>query len=108
MSSKTEVLEQDIRQIESKLKNIVEEHEALRMGGDLKAIEAWYQCFPIESLRESLEVDWNLPRTKYSLASLKKKSDLRKAHAKTSEEYAEKQRALKIAKIDSILAKMKA
>jgi hypothetical protein len=95
-------LEKKVDELLLDLNAIENEHERYRFGG-VGAVESWINCLPIETLRESLNRQHGMPRTKLALGDLKHKFGLRKLHDVYQSKLEQAEIELNVAKIDKVL-----
>jgi hypothetical protein len=103
-SDNQKVLQKSVRDLDSDLRAITKEHNAYGINGSEEEIEEWFHCLPIESLRESIDFENKVPRTKYSLQDMKRRFALRKTHEKKKDELEKKKSELQVSKIDDLIA----
>jgi hypothetical protein len=99
-------LQKSVRELDADLKTIVKEHDKYGINGTEEEIAQWFQCFPIETLRESIDFENHRPREKYSLQDMKKRFSLRKLHEKKKDALDKAKSDLRIAKIEILLSKI--
>lgn len=100
-------LQKQGRQIASELKILEKEYKKNNFKGDSKLVNAWIESFPIETLRDLINSEKNIPLGKFSLKTLKIKTKLRKQYEKKVEELEKTNYKLYIAKIDQLLDTLK-
>jgi len=87
------------------LQALSEEHDRYCLPAELGS--DWFDCFPIETLMESLDDDVGLERTKYSLHDMHHRFAIKRALIDKREELESKDSELLVANIDSLLEKIK-
>jgi hypothetical protein len=100
-------LRETVEELGLDLQAIADEHDqyCLKASTEDEAIN-WLHSMPIESLSNSLNMEHQRPRSKYSLHDMRHKCALRKLHEKKKEELDRIKIDLSIAMIDSILEKI--
>jgi len=95
-----------VKQATLELQMIEEEHDEYRIDGSIEDIEDWFHSLPIESLRESLNQEYGLPRESYSLKDMLMKFGLQREYDSVQENLTQLKRELYIAKIDCVLSEI--
>ena len=99
-------MNREVKKLARDLDELVDRHNEFRVGGGPQRVIEWFESFPIENLRESLDYDYDKPRQKLTLADLDEKGFIRREHYEKEEqlELAECKRT--IAEIDFLLEKI--
>lgn len=95
-------LTREIRVLTRDINHIIDKHNGYEIGG----VEDWFDCYPIESLRESLNYDHGNRRSKFSLQDFLKKIKLRRQHQEKMDKLEDVSRKQSIAEIDVILERI--
>lgn len=84
---------------------LITEHDFYTFESEAEASK-WFNCFPVETLEESLAVDKGLPRQKASLKDLNLKAKIRKGYYKKKDKLELALIEMNIANIDRILERI--
>ena len=94
-----------VTKLKDSVESIIDEHDVLTFDTEAQALE-WFNCFPIETLSESLDADKGTPRSKPGLKDFKVKHDLRRKYNKSAEELEIAMIKCNMANIDCIIDKI--
>lgn len=100
-------MNREVRRLVEDLDNISDLHNAFKVEGGVDKVIEWFECFPIESLGESLDYDYGYEREKFSLADMHRKCALRREHERKEEELSILEHKRMIAEIDFLMEKIK-
>jgi hypothetical protein len=103
MSKRIRILERKAKELSLDIKAIVEEHDSYKIDGDP---QSWFEKLPIETLYESFEREYGIPRKVPPLPTMIHKFGLRKLHDKTQEELQRVEQELRVARIEDLLGKI--
>jgi hypothetical protein len=95
-----------VKSLERYINNLSEEHERLRLTDEEASEFTSIFNFPIQSLKDSLEIDYEYPKNKYSMCDMLEKFRLKKLHAQKSVELENLKSKANIAKIECLLEKI--
>lgn len=107
LSQQVKKLQRSVNELNLDLEAIQEEHDRYALDVSKDETIDWFHSLPIESLMESLNLDYKNPRTKFSLKDMKHKFALRKLHEQKKSKLEDEKIRLNVAKIDYILSKIK-
>lgn len=99
-------LSKERKELDAVVKNLAKEHNKYGINGTDEEIKRWFDCLPIETLRESIDFENKIPREKYSLQDMKKRFSIRKLHEKKVEDLDRVKQEIRILKIESLLSKI--
>jgi hypothetical protein len=99
-------LNREVKRLARDLDELVDKHNTFRVGGGAQKVIEWFESFPIETLRESLDYDHSKPRKKLTLADLSEKGRVRRAHALKEEQLELAEHRRTAAEIDVLLEKI--
>ena len=94
-----------VKSLSADAEYLINEHDSYSFESN-EAAASWFESLPIETLEESLNIDYGRPTGKFSLKDMSNKFSLRRAYGKKSEELEMAVRDLNIANIDYIMSKV--
>lgn len=99
-------MNREVKKLARDLDELVDRHNAFRVGGGAQRVIEWFESFPIETLRESLDYESDRPRQKLALCDLEEKGRIRRAHYEKEEQLELAEHKRTIAEIDFLLEKI--
>lgn len=100
-------LEHLCSELELDLKAIRDEYSFYKMNVSDEDAVNWFNCLPIETLKESIDREKFRPRLKYSLKDMHNNFRLKELHSKKEEELSDALSNLRVAKINSLISYIK-